>query len=127
MDTTETLTPVATISPEHRSLAALTHLSGLASYLIPFAGIIVPIAIWMVKKDVPAIASIAKQTIALNVVVFVVVLLSAVLMLTVILIPVVLLFWLALAVVCLILPIVGAVKANDGVLYRYPVIGAMLD
>lgn len=112
------------ISHEDRSLAALTHLSGLAGYVIPFGGILVPIIIWAMKKDdSPVISTIAKQAIVLNVVVFVLVVATAILWLTIILIPLVLLFWFALFVVAVALPIVGAVKANQGEYYRYPVVG----
>jgi uncharacterized Tic20 family protein len=111
------------INEADRSLAALTHLSGLAGYVIPLGGILVPIIIWATKKDSPIISTIAKQAIVLNVVVFVLFAASAILWLTIILIPVVLLFWCALFIVALALPIVGAVKANDGVYYRYPVVG----
>lgn len=111
------------INESDRSLAALTHLSGLAGYVIPGGGILVPIIIWATKKDSPVISTIAKQAIVLNVVVFVLVAATAILWLTIILIPVVLLFWFALAIVALALPIIGAVKANDGMYYRYPVVG----
>ena len=115
------------INESDRSLAALTHLSGLAGYVIPGGGILVPIIIWATKKDSPVISTIAKQAIILNVVVFVLVAATAILWLTIILIPVVLLFWFALAIVALALPIIGAVKANDGSYYRYPVVGMTPD
>lgn len=54
------------IAPEQRSAAVLTHLSGLAGYLVPFCGVIVPLIIWMVKSDSPVISSIAKQAVFLN-------------------------------------------------------------
>ena len=44
-------TTSVSIGPEERGLAAITHLSGLAGYIIPFGGVLVPIIIWMVKKD----------------------------------------------------------------------------
>lgn len=111
------------ITQEDRTLAALTHLSGLSGYVIPLGGILVPIIIWAVKKDSVLIATIAKQAIILNVAVFLLVAVTAVLWITIILIPVVLLFWCALAVVALALPIVGAIKANQGEYYRYPMVG----
>ncbi len=37
-----------TIGAEERGLAAMTHLSGLAGYIIPGGGVIVPIIIWIV-------------------------------------------------------------------------------
>jgi uncharacterized Tic20 family protein len=112
-----------TISPEERTLATLTHLSGLAGYIVPFGGILVPIIIWIAKSDSSVISSIAKQAIFLNLVVFLLVVTSAVLWLTVILIPAVILFWMVLAITALALPIVGAIKAGQGTYYRYPVVG----
>jgi len=111
------------ISPDERALAALTHLSGLAGYILPLGGILVPIVIWMVKSDNPVISNIAKQAVLLNVVVFVIGVALLGLFLTVILIPAAFIGWLALGLIAIVLPIVGAIKANDGVYYRYPVIG----
>ena len=115
--------PALTISPEERTLAALTHLSGLAGYVIPFGGVLVPIIIWIVKSDSPVVSTIAKQAVLLNVIVFLLVIVTAILFLTIILIPVVILTWVVLAVAAIALPIVGAIKANDGRYYRYPVVG----
>jgi uncharacterized Tic20 family protein len=112
-----------TISPEDRTLAALTHLSGLAGYIIPFGGIVVPIIIWIVKSESRVISSIAKQAILLNLIVFLFFCIGWVLFLTIILIPAVIVGWIALFLVALVLPIVGAIKANDGLYYRYPVVG----
>jgi uncharacterized Tic20 family protein len=114
-------TPV--IRDEDRTIAALTHLSGLSGYVVPFGGILVPIIIWVLRRDSPVISSIARQAVLLNVVVFLLVGATAILWVTIILIPVVVLFWFALAIVALALPIVGAIKANQGTYYRYPVVG----
>lgn len=116
--------PDVVIASEDRGLAAMTHLSGLAGYIIPFGGVLVPIIIWMVKKDVPVIVAIARQAILLNVITFVLVGVGALLLLTIILIPAVIVGWCVLAVGAIALPIVGAIKANGGVFYRYPVVGA---
>jgi uncharacterized Tic20 family protein len=112
-----------TIAPEERGLAAITHLSGLAGYIIPLGGVLVPIIIWIVKQESAVIAGIAKQALLLNLVVFVLVAATAVLWITIILIPLVVLFWIALGIVAIALPIVGAIKASQGDYYRYPVIG----
>ena len=112
-----------TIEPADRGLAVCTHLSGLAGYVVPLGGVIVPIIIWMVKSDSAVITGIAKQALLLNLIVFLLAAASAVLLLTVILIPLVFLFWIALFIVAVALPIVGAIKASQGEYYRYPVIG----
>ena len=117
MDTT------ISIPPEDRTLAALTHLSGLSGYIIPLGGVLVPIIIWVVKKEAPIIAAIARQAVFLNLVVFLLVVASAILWITLILIPVVILFWCALGIAAIALPIVGAIKASQGTYYRYPFVG----
>ena len=115
--------PPIVIPAEERTLAALTHLSGLAGYVIPLGGVIVPIILWIVKKDSKVISSIAKQALLLNLVVFLLVAGTAMLWLTVILIPAVVLFWCLLGLAAIALPIIGAVKAADGTYFRYPGIG----
>ena len=116
-----------TIAPEDRTFAAITHLSGLAGYVIPLGGVLVPIIIWMTRRDSPVISSIAKQAVFLNVVAYLLIGASIVLLLTIILIPAIILFWAVLAVVVVALPVVGAIKANQGIYYRYPVIGVLPD
>jgi uncharacterized Tic20 family protein len=111
------------IAPEERALAAWTHLSGLSGYLIPLGGILVPIVIWAVKKDSPVVSSVAKQAILLNVTVFLAIAVTAILWITVILIPLVALFWALLGIAAVALPVVGAVRAWDGLYYRYPLVG----
>ena len=117
---------IETIPAEERGLAAAAHLAGLAGYIIPLGGIIVPIIIWAVKGDSPVISTIAKQALLLNVVVFFSALSLAVLLITIILIPLVILGWIVLALVAVALPIIGAIKASDGIYYRYPVVGLQL-
>ena len=118
--------PMPAIGPDERGLAAFTHLSGLAGYIIPLGGVVVPIIIMVVKSDSKVISTIAKQALWLNVAVFLATAVSALLMLTVILIPLVFLFWLVLGLAAVALPIIGALKANDGVYYSYPWIGLKL-
>ena len=111
------------ITPEERGLAVCTHLSGLAGYVIPLGGVVVPTIIWMVKSESAVIVGIAKQAVLLNVIVWGLGLVAAVLLITVILIPLVIVFWIALGIAALALPIVGAIKASQGDYYRYPVGG----
>ena len=105
-------------------MAVLTHLSGLAGYIIPFCGVLVPLVIWMVKKDLPLISAIARQAVVLNVAVFVAVCAAWILLLTVVLFPLSILIWCAAGIGAIVLPILGALKANDGVYFKYPVVGA---
>ena len=119
-----TNTTVITIAPEDRGSAVLTHLSGLSGYIVPFGGVIVPIIIWITRKDQPLITAIARQAVFLNVGVFIAFLVSAILLMTVILIPFIILFWCALGIAAVGFPVWGAIKANGGVYFRYPVVGS---
>jgi len=112
-----------TIAPEDRTMAALTHLSGLAGYVIPLGGVIVPIVIWMMRTDSKVISSIAKQAVLLNFVVFLLICATAILWITLILIPAVILFWIVLGLVAVALPVVGCIKAAQGEYFRYPAVG----
>ena len=112
------------IAPEDRALASMTHLSGLSGYIIPFGGVLVPIIIWMVKKDSVTISAIARQAILLNVIVFALLIASIVAMFTIILLPIAIPFVIVLGLAAIALPIIGAIKANGGVYYRYPVVGS---
>jgi uncharacterized Tic20 family protein len=111
------------IPPQERGMATITHLSGLAGYIVPLGGILVPIIIWAVKKDSPVISSIAKQAIFLNLNVFVLAICDGILLLTINLIPVYIVGGIALGIAAVVLPIVGAIKASEGRYYRYPVVG----
>lgn len=115
--------PQGTITAEDRTLASLTHLSGLAGYIVPLGGVVVPLVIWWVQRESAEVAGIAKQAILLNVLVFLTILATAVLWLTIILIPLILLLWAVLGAVAIVLPIVGAVKASQGEYYQYPLVG----
>ena len=116
--------PGVVISSEERGLATFTHLSGLSGYIIPFGGVLVPIILWMVNKDSPIVSAVARQAILLNVIVFILVGFSFVLWFTIVLIPLMATVALVLLVTAVALPVVGAVKANKGVYYRYPVVGS---
>lgn len=123
---TEATPSAAMIPPEERMLAMMTHLSGLAGYVVPLGGVIVPIVIWVMKKDHRIISAIAKQAVMLNVAVFVCALALFALALTIILLPVSILGWVLLGLAALALPIIGAVKASDGKYYAYPIVGTRL-
>lgn len=116
-----------TIAPEERALATLTHLSGLAGYIFPLGGIVVPVIIWLTKKDSPVISSIAKQAILLNAIAFLFLCVGIAMLFTILLIPVSIVGFCVLGLAALGLPIIGAIKAADGNYYRYPVVGITPD
>jgi len=117
MDPNETVSvppvPPATASQEDRTLAMLTHLSGI---ILSF---IVPLIIWLTNKDKADkgwLNDQAKEALNFQITLLIIYVIGTVL--TIILIGALINFaaWIA----CIILSIMAALKANEGVAYRYP-------
>jgi uncharacterized protein len=97
--------------------ALVLHLSQFAGYLVPLAGWIAPIIIWQVKKaDLPGLDAHGKVVINWILSVLVYGMVCGLLVLVFIGIPLLV----VLAFLGVIFPIVGAVKAADGIVWNYP-------
>lgn len=102
---------------EARQWATFLHLSLLAGVLVPGAGFVLPIILWQVKKDeLPAIDAHGK--VVVNWLISALIYGAVCGLLTFVLIGLPLLGILGL--LSLIFPIIGAIKANEGVLWTYP-------
>lgn len=105
------------ISAEERQWGMFAHLSALIGLVIPLGSVIAPLVIWQVKKDtMPFAAEQAKEALNFQITVLIAVCISMVLM--VILIGFLLIF--AVGIAAVILTILAALKANEGIAYRYP-------
>jgi len=105
------------LSKNSRMLGMLCHLITLVGFVIPFGNIIGPLVLWLVKKDEdPFVDDQGRE--ALNFQITVTIAYLICLALIIIAIGAILLPIVGLA--NLILVIVAAIKANDGVNYRYP-------
>ncbi|RYF62442.1 MAG: DUF4870 domain-containing protein [Comamonadaceae bacterium] len=105
--------PNSTASQEDRTLALITHLSGIV------LGFIVPLITWLVNKDKPDKGFLndqAKEALNFQITLLIVYVIGTIL--TVILIGA--LINLAAWIACIILSIMAGLKANEGVAYRYP-------
>lgn len=116
-DITTTPPPLGAPSAEERQWGLFAHLSALIGLVIPLGNIIGPLIIWQVKKDtLPFAAEQAKEALNFNITVAIAVVICFILIIVAIgmvLLPVVGLVW-------LVFTILAAVKANEGVQYRYP-------
>jgi len=103
--------------PEVRQWAMILHLSVFAGYLVPLAGLIAPIVIWQMKKtDLPGVDAHGKVVVNALISYVIYAIGAVILVLFVIGIPLLI----ALAVIAVVFPIVGAIKANQGELWPYP-------
>lgn len=102
-----------------RTYCMLIHFSVFAGYALPIAGLIVPIVLWQLKKnEMPSVDEHGKMV--LNFIL-------SMMLYGVICIPLMLIFigfplLIVLSIAGIVLPIIGGVKANDGVLWQYPLI-----
>jgi uncharacterized Tic20 family protein len=103
---------------EARTWAMLCHLSTFAKYLaIPFGNIIGPLILWVLKKDQhPLVDDQGKE--AINFQITVTLLYAVAVTLALLLIGFLMLI--PIAVFDFVFTIIAAVKANEGVAYRYP-------
>lgn len=95
----------------------LLHLSHFCGYVVPLAGLVVPIVLWQLKKnDSPIIDEHGKMV--ANWILTELILAFVFGLLCLLFIGMPLLF--GLAAVGIIFPIIGAVKANNGEVWHYP-------
>lgn len=102
---------------ETNQWAMFIHFSILAGWIVPIAGLIVPILLWQIKKnELPGIVPHAH--VVLNWIVTSLVYALICFILTFVLIGI--LGFLVLAIVTVIFAVVGGLKANDGKVWEYP-------
>ena len=105
------------ISKDERTWGMLCHLIALVGVLVPFGSIIGPLVVWLVKKDeMPFVNDQGKESLNFQITMLIAFIICIILMFVFIgiflLIPL-FIYW-------LVVVIMAAVKANDGVAYRYP-------
>jgi uncharacterized Tic20 family protein len=100
-----------------RQWAMFLHLSLLAGFIVPLAGLIVPIVIWQVKKtDLPELDVHGKIVVNWIISLIIYAAVSAVLIIVVIGVPLLV----ALGILAVVFPILGGIKASNGETWRYP-------
>ncbi|MEB2644452.1 DUF4870 domain-containing protein [Pseudomonas sp. MYb541] len=109
--------PVPTPSYEVRQGAMLCHLAAFLGFVFPFGSVVGPLILWQMKKEVdPFIDDQGKE--ALNFQITVAIAWIACIVLAFAVIGFFLMV--ALAIATVVLTIIGSIKANKGIVYRYP-------
>lgn len=100
-----------------RTWAMILHLSMLSGLVVPLAGLIVPIVIYLLKKDeLPGL--VPHGHVVFNWMISAVIYAVISMILMVVVVGVFLMI--ALALVSLVFPIIGGVKASEGEVWPYP-------
>ena len=111
--------PIATGLPtqDERTWGMLAHLAAFAFFICPLGNVIGPLVVWLIKRDQSAfVADQGKEALNFNISVLIAVLVCGVL----VFILVGILLWVALGIFWLAMTIVAAIKASEGIRYRYP-------
>jgi uncharacterized protein len=113
----------ATQSSDERTWALIGHLSAFSAFITGIGCILGPLIVWLIKRDtLPFAADQAKE--ALNFNITLAIAFCALVVFTIVTFGIgVLLAWpigALLFVGWIVLTIIAAIKANEGVAYRYP-------
>lgn len=111
-------------SQDERTWGMLAHLAALSAFVTGIGAVVGPLIVWLIKKDsMPFVDDQGKEAVNFGITCFLAVValgivgtvLAVILIgfLFYLLIPVVGLFW-------LVFTVIAAIKANEGVAYRYP-------
>lgn len=118
MENTVAATPSVDVPKDAKTFGMLCHLGALAGYLIPLGNILGPFIFWQIKKnEFPFVDDQGKEAINFQITVFIAAMVC---------IPLIFLFGigmlllLAVGIADLVFLIIGALKANEGIAYRYP-------
>jgi uncharacterized Tic20 family protein len=115
---TDPLTTASPISQEERTWALAAHLSALVGYvMIPLGNIIAPLVIWLIQKDkMPFVDDQGKEALNFQISMSIYAIACVPFVFFLIGIPMLL----AVGLVGIVFLIVAAIKANEGIHYRYP-------
>lgn len=116
----QAVTPSNEVRPwgmELNTFCMLLHLSQLAGFIIPGAGFVLPIVMWATNKDQHKEVNL-HGLIVFNWMISAIIYSIVFMILVLLLVGILLLI--ALGIVSVVFAIVGAVKANEGVYWRYP-------
>ena len=103
---------------EARTWAMICHLAALAGFVIPFGNIIGPLIVWLIKKDeFPFVNDQGKESLNFQISVAIAAIIALVLCFFCIGVPLLI----AIGLANIVFIVIAAIKANDGVAYRYPV------
>ena len=115
----ETKPPVnqSTSSSDANTWGMILHLSIFAGYIIPLAGLVLPIVIWQVKKDqFPIIDEHGKIVVNWMISSLIYFIVGSLLSFILIGIPILV----AVGIAAVVFPIIGGIKASNGEVWPYP-------
>lgn len=115
--TEQTEDQIQALSQDEKNMGIVVHVASFAGYLIPFGSILGPLIVWLMKRDeIPFVDECGRNCLNFKISMLIWVMVSFVLMFVgigFILIGL-------LAIIDIVLTIIAAMKASEGVCYKYP-------
>ena len=109
--------PTALPTPDERTWGMIAHLAALAGFIVPFGNILGPLVVWLVKREHSVFVAVeAKEALNFNITIAI----GGIVCLVLLRFFIGVLFWAVLVLFWLIMTIIAALKANEGIAYRYP-------
>ena len=115
----EVVQEVITTDSNERNLGLFCHLSFFAGFIVPFASFIIPLVIWLMKRETSKFLDETGKEV-LNFQISLLIAMVACVILSIIVIGALLASVVAIA--SIVFAIMGAVAASKGEVYRYPYI-----
>ncbi|MCF8243066.1 MAG: DUF4870 domain-containing protein [Melioribacteraceae bacterium] len=105
------------LNREERMWGMLCHISAFAFFIFPFGHIIGPLVIWLIKREqFPFVDDQGKEVLNFQISITIYSTVALIFSFVLIGIP----FLIAFFLIDFVSVIIGAIKANDGIYYRYP-------
>lgn len=105
------------MSKDEKTFAMLCHLGGFAGFVFPFGNILAPLIIWIMKKEeYPFVDEQGRESLNFQISIIIYAIISLILMLVV----VGFFSLIIIGIMSVVFPFIGAIKANDGESFRYP-------
>jgi uncharacterized Tic20 family protein len=119
MNESKPVAPTSTPTQDERTWGMIAHLSAFAVFVFPFGGnIIAPLIVWLARRDTSAfVEAEAREALNFNISVFLAWIVCGLLTFLLVGIPLGVILFLC----WLVMTIIAAIKAAEGLGYRYPV------
>ena len=102
---------------DDRTWGMLAHLATFSGFIIPLGNLFGPLVVWLIKRDeLPFVADQGREAVNFNISV----LLAGVVCGALVFVFIGILLGVALFIAWMALTIIAAIKAKEGILYRYP-------
>lgn len=108
---------------DDRALAVIAHLSPLIALVLSagFLSFLGPLLVWLIWRERgELVRNAAASAFNFNLTVWLASIIAWICVFTVVLIPLAIVLWAVALIAQIVLSILGAIRANNGVVYRYP-------